>query len=132
MCWFGVAQIAKFIVWIDQNPACMHMLEMIWPHIHLISGCSNKGASTDKGGENSSGDTDSLSDTAEIRHRSRSAIRAAEAALLGNTTECYSAAIGQMDGGGGILGSYSGWGAASGGSTGSAASDSDSEEEAAV
>lgn len=26
-------QIAKFILWIDQNPACMQMLEALWPHI---------------------------------------------------------------------------------------------------
>lgn len=26
-------QIARFILWIDKNPATMQMLEMIWPHI---------------------------------------------------------------------------------------------------
>lgn len=26
-------QIAKFILWIDKNPACMQMLEALWPHI---------------------------------------------------------------------------------------------------
>eukprot|EP01038_Epipyxis_sp_PR26KG_P014704 gene14704-19762_t len=26
-------QIAKFILWIDQNPACMQMLEALWPHL---------------------------------------------------------------------------------------------------
>jgi hypothetical protein len=26
-------QIAKFILWIDQNPACIGMLETLWPHI---------------------------------------------------------------------------------------------------
>lgn len=26
-------QVAKFILWIDQNPACIEMLETLWPHI---------------------------------------------------------------------------------------------------
>ena len=26
-------QIAKFILWIDNNPACMQMLEALWPHL---------------------------------------------------------------------------------------------------
>jgi hypothetical protein len=26
-------QIAKFILWIDRNPACMQMLEALWPHL---------------------------------------------------------------------------------------------------
>lgn len=26
-------QIAKFILWIDRNPACMQMLEALWPHM---------------------------------------------------------------------------------------------------
>lgn len=27
-------QVARFILWIEKNPATMQMLEMIWPHIH--------------------------------------------------------------------------------------------------
>ncbi len=30
-------QIAKFILWIDRNPACMQMLEALWPHITVSS-----------------------------------------------------------------------------------------------
>jgi hypothetical protein len=26
-------QIAKFILWVDQNPACIQMLEALWPHL---------------------------------------------------------------------------------------------------
>jgi hypothetical protein len=26
-------QVAKFVLWIDRNPACMQMLEALWPHI---------------------------------------------------------------------------------------------------
>jgi hypothetical protein len=26
-------QIAKFILWIDKNPAVMQMLEALWPHV---------------------------------------------------------------------------------------------------
>lgn len=26
-------QIAKFVLWIDQNPACLQMLESLWPHL---------------------------------------------------------------------------------------------------
>ena len=33
-------QIAKFILWIDQNPVCMQMLEALWPHITLSSSSS--------------------------------------------------------------------------------------------
>jgi len=29
----SATQIAKFILWIDQNPACMQMLEALWPHL---------------------------------------------------------------------------------------------------
>jgi hypothetical protein len=29
-------QIAKFVLWIDQNPVCLHMLELMWPHIDAI------------------------------------------------------------------------------------------------
>jgi hypothetical protein len=37
-------QIAKFILWIDQNPACMQMLEALWPHI-AHGGASSSGSS---------------------------------------------------------------------------------------
>jgi hypothetical protein len=30
-------QTAKFILWIDQNPACMQMLEQLWPHLTIPS-----------------------------------------------------------------------------------------------
>lgn len=30
-------QTAKFILWIDQNPACMQMLEALWPHVTKYS-----------------------------------------------------------------------------------------------
>jgi hypothetical protein len=33
----SATQIAKFILWIDQNPACMQMLEALWPHITYVS-----------------------------------------------------------------------------------------------
>jgi len=33
-------QIAKFILWIDNNPICMQMLESLWPHITLSSSSS--------------------------------------------------------------------------------------------
>lgn len=26
-------QIAKFIIWVDKNPACMQLLEALWPHL---------------------------------------------------------------------------------------------------
>ena len=29
-------QIAKFILWIDRNPACMQMLEALWPHFARV------------------------------------------------------------------------------------------------
>lgn len=29
----SATQIAKFILWIDQNPACMQLLEALWPHL---------------------------------------------------------------------------------------------------
>lgn len=29
----SATQIAKFILWIDRNPACMQMLEALWPHL---------------------------------------------------------------------------------------------------
>lgn len=31
-------QIAKFVLWIDQNPACLQMLESLWPHLTYKSG----------------------------------------------------------------------------------------------
>jgi hypothetical protein len=37
-------QIAKFILWVDQNPACIQMLEALWPH--LTYSASNQGASS--------------------------------------------------------------------------------------
>lgn len=30
---FNPKQIAKFIVWVDNNPACMQLLEALWPHL---------------------------------------------------------------------------------------------------
>ena len=30
---FNARQIAKFLLWIEKNPACMHMLEVLWPHV---------------------------------------------------------------------------------------------------
>mmetsp|Transcript_24423 Transcript_24423/g.35890 ORF Transcript_24423/g.35890 Transcript_24423/m.35890 type:complete len:323 (-) Transcript_24423:118-1086(-) len=53
-------QIAKFIVWIDQNPAVMQMLEMIWPHIHLIS------ANTKTSIESSNGDNQGTSSSVDL------------------------------------------------------------------
>lgn len=29
-------QIAKFVIWIDQNPVVLHMLELFWPHMDAI------------------------------------------------------------------------------------------------
>jgi hypothetical protein len=29
----STSQVARFILWIEKNPATMQMLEMIWPHI---------------------------------------------------------------------------------------------------
>lgn len=26
-------QIAKFVIWVDKNPACMQLLEALWPHL---------------------------------------------------------------------------------------------------
>lgn len=43
-------QIAKFILWIDQNPACMQMLEALWPHF-TISQSPNNGKRTRDGGK---------------------------------------------------------------------------------
>ena len=39
----SASQVAKFILWIDQNPACMQMLEALWPHIssHSVPSSSN-------------------------------------------------------------------------------------------
>lgn len=34
-------QTAKFILWIDQNPACMQMLEALWPHVSNAKGIAN-------------------------------------------------------------------------------------------
>lgn len=33
-------QTAKFILWIDKNPACMQMLEALWPHVTQSIGSS--------------------------------------------------------------------------------------------
>jgi hypothetical protein len=30
---FSVKQIAKFVIWVDKNPACMQLLEALWPHL---------------------------------------------------------------------------------------------------
>ena len=30
---FHPKQIAKFIVWVDNNPVCMQLLEALWPHL---------------------------------------------------------------------------------------------------
>jgi hypothetical protein len=50
-------QIAKFILWIDKNPACMQMLEALWPHLTEFQQLSLKGdngRSDSFGGDNSS------------------------------------------------------------------------------
>jgi hypothetical protein len=36
-------QTAKFILWIDRNPACMQMLEALWPHITYAPHSSSNG-----------------------------------------------------------------------------------------
>lgn len=30
---FTPKQIAKFVIWVDKNPACMQLLEALWPHL---------------------------------------------------------------------------------------------------
>ena len=30
---FNPKQIAKFVIWVDKNPACMQLLEALWPHL---------------------------------------------------------------------------------------------------
>lgn len=39
-------QIAKFILWIDRNPACMQMLEALWPHITVSTSSATAGSSS--------------------------------------------------------------------------------------
>ena len=35
---FNARQIAKFIIWVQKNPACMQMLEALWPHVQSSFG----------------------------------------------------------------------------------------------
>jgi hypothetical protein len=63
-------QIAKFILWIDQNPACMQLLEALWPHLaspqlanqnHASSSSMHNSASdnlSSGGGEENDNDSD--------------------------------------------------------------------------
>ena len=50
-------QIAKFIIWIDQNPVCMQMLEALWPHmtvnLPVVTGVEEEhdGTNGKKGGD---------------------------------------------------------------------------------
>jgi len=56
-------QTAKFILWIDQNPACMQMLEALWPHVSNAKGIANSNNSaTSEGHSSSSEDHASSSD----------------------------------------------------------------------
>ena len=57
-------QIAKFILWFDQNPACMQMLEMLWPHIsYANTTISNNTDQQDRNAK--SGNTESAGDNSE-------------------------------------------------------------------
>lgn len=66
-------QIAKFIIWIDQNPACMQMLECLWPHISNTPR-SNAMKTESSGGKESAGgagqgeDSDYDSDESDESH----------------------------------------------------------------
>mmetsp|Transcript_54245 Transcript_54245/g.94600 ORF Transcript_54245/g.94600 Transcript_54245/m.94600 type:complete len:304 (-) Transcript_54245:1130-2041(-) len=63
-------QIAKFILWIDQNPACMQMLEALWPHLTYTQPVRNNSTSDnlssvgeqENDNENESDDDDESSD----------------------------------------------------------------------
>jgi hypothetical protein len=62
-------QIAKFILWIDQNPACMQMLEALWPHLTYTQPCSRNNnsisdnlSSVGEAGEDNDNDNDSDDD----------------------------------------------------------------------
>lgn len=55
-------QIARFILWIDQNPATMQMLEMIWPHIQEIDSDTIKELDKDECGSGASGSEDESKD----------------------------------------------------------------------
>lgn len=56
---FSARQIAKFILWIDQNPACMQMLEALWPHITPAEPPSRNASVSDNLSRYDDGDDDS-------------------------------------------------------------------------
>lgn len=64
-------QIAKFILWIDQNPVCMQMLEALWPH--MTSKGSGVGGSkhSDSFGTEDSGTEDDADADADAEHDSK-------------------------------------------------------------
>lgn len=49
-------QIAKFILWIDQNPACMQMLEALWPHLTYSHQPQGRNSTSSTGNNNSGSD----------------------------------------------------------------------------
>mmetsp|Transcript_11140 Transcript_11140/g.22615 ORF Transcript_11140/g.22615 Transcript_11140/m.22615 type:complete len:316 (+) Transcript_11140:81-1028(+) len=66
-------QIAKFILWIDQNPACMQMLEALWPHLTYTQPASRNNSISDnmsslgdgEAGEDNDSDEDDESSSGE-------------------------------------------------------------------
>jgi len=61
----SATQIAKFILWIDQNPACMQMLEALWPHITYVSTEPSHALSSRQGGAESRENLSSLQDSSD-------------------------------------------------------------------
>jgi hypothetical protein len=49
-------QIAKFVLWIDENPVCMQMLEALWPHFATAQANVAKQKKQKGGDDDSDGD----------------------------------------------------------------------------
>lgn len=58
-------QIAKFILWIDQNPACMQMLEALWPHLTYTQPTRSNCTSGDNFSSAGDGDNENDNDSDE-------------------------------------------------------------------
>jgi hypothetical protein len=54
-------QVAKFVLWIDRNPACMQMLEALWPHITEAAQQNSPSTSGQSSSSSSSSSTTSSS-----------------------------------------------------------------------
>jgi hypothetical protein len=59
-------QTAKFILWITQNPACMHMLNQLWTVVHEKPALTGTGEGEEGGVGNGNGNGDSDGDAMAV------------------------------------------------------------------